>query len=63
MLRTEKLGGDPDEDEDDEKDPYTGMYKVFLTFTQPKVLHFFLICGIFCAHSDHSLHFSPIALT
>lgn len=28
MLRTEKLGGDPDEDEDDEKDPYTGMYKV-----------------------------------
>eukprot|EP00116_Pleurobrachia_bachei_P012033 sb/3472295/ len=27
MLRTPKLGGGPDEDEDDEKDPHTGQYK------------------------------------
>ena len=33
MVRTPKLGGDPDEDEDDERDPDTGMYKV-------RLLHF-----------------------
>lgn len=36
MLRTEKLGGDPDEDEDDEKDPYTGMYKVCMRIMRAK---------------------------
>jgi len=32
MARTPKLGGDPDEDEDDERDPTTGVYKVIANF-------------------------------
>ena len=45
MVRTPKLGGDPDEDEDDERDPDTGMYKVRLLHVS-STCFFVLLCPL-----------------
>lgn len=43
MLRTPKLGGDAEEDEDDEKDPHTGMYKGSFRFTSLSFINFTIV--------------------